>query len=284
MPNRPHWLLLALALPLAAARGQAADAETLPPADERRAEADEHKRYFLIAPRAKKPPKEGCALLLVLPGGDGSAEFKAFVQRIAANATDDDWVVAHLVAPQWTPEQAKNLVWPTAKNPAAAMKFSTEQFLAAVIRDVEQVHPIDPARVFTLSWSSGGPAAYAASLDPAIGITGSFVAMSVWKPDQLPPLKAAKDHPYYVLHSPQDFISIRMAEQAVADLAKAGARTELQQYEGGHGWHGDMFGMLRKGLAWLDEHHAAPSKQRLDERKKAKAAAGKPGKPAKPAK
>jgi poly(3-hydroxybutyrate) depolymerase len=179
MPNQLHWMLLALALPLAAARSQAADREALPPADERRAGADEHKRYFLIAPRAKKPPKEGCALLLVLPGGDGSAQFKAFVQRIAANATDDDWVVAHLIAPQWTPEQAQNLVWPTAQNPAAAMKFSTEQFLAAVIRDVEQVHTIDPARVFTLAWSSSGPAAYAASLDPAIGITGTFVAMSV---------------------------------------------------------------------------------------------------------
>jgi predicted esterase len=255
--------------------GQTGDKqESLPPATDLRAGDDEHMRYFLVGPRAQgKAPKDGFKLLLVLPGGDGSADFATFVRRIAANATDGQWLLAQLVAPMWTDKQADTLVWPTRQNKADGMKFATEDFVAAVIRDVERRHPVDPQFVFTLSWSSAGPAAYAVSLDPSIGVTGSFVAMSVFKPDQLPPLKRAKGHAYYLLHSPQDFIPIAMAKDAQKQLGKAGAEVGMAEYEGGHGWRGDVYGTMRLGIEWLERHHQKPDKQRLREHK-ANAAGG----------
>lgn len=262
-PIRPFAAALLALAPLARAQ---AEPEALPPAEDLRAGGDEQMRYFLIGPKpGADAPKAGFKLLLVLPGGDGSADFETFSRRIAANATGDDWLVAQLVAPVWNDEQKKTCVWPTRTAKVEGMRFPTEDFVAAVLRDVEARQPVDPAHVFTLSWSSGGPAAYATSLDPSIGVTGSFVAMSVFKPDQLPPLAKAKGHAYWVVHSPQDFIPIAMAKDAVAQLAKAGADTELHEYAGGHGWKGDVYGMMRAGLTWLEEHHAKPDKKRLKE-------------------
>lgn len=250
-------VLAALALaPALPAQEEPAPREELPAAQDLRAGDDEKKRYFLIGPRAEQAPKAGYKLLLVLPGGDGSAEFKTFVQRIAAHATGEDWLTAQLTAPMWSEKQAETLVWPTRKVKAEGMAFATEDFAAAVVRDVAKRHPIDPEHVFVLAWSSGGPAAHAISLDPTIGVTGTFVAMSVWKPDNLPPLKPAKGHAYFVMHSPQDFIPIAMARRSVEDLAKHGAKAELLEYEGGHGWRGNVYGNLRQGLRWLEEHHA----------------------------
>jgi predicted esterase len=77
--------------------------------------------------------------------------------------------------------------------------------------------------------------------------------MSVFKPDQLPPLENAKGHAYYVLHSPEDFIPIRMAEQACDALGEHGATVKLETYSGGHGWRGDVYGMIRTGIQWLEE-------------------------------
>lgn len=87
---------------------------------------------------------------------------------------------------------------------------------------------INPKHVFTLSWSSSGPAAYAASLQEKSSVTGSFIAMSVFKPLQLPPLNRAKGHAYYLLHSPDDTVCpFWMAEEAVEALGQAGATTKL---------------------------------------------------------
>ncbi len=136
------------------------------------------------------------------------------------------------------------------------MRFTTEEFLHAVVRDIEQRHRLDPRSVFTLSWSSSGPAAYAASLAPGTVVRGSFIAMSVFRPGQLPPLDRARGQAYYLLHSPQDWIPLRMAEEARDGLRAAGASVELATYQGGHGWHGDVYGNLRAGLRWLESRAA----------------------------
>ena len=48
------------------------------PSEDLRAKGDEQKRYFLIGADEKaKAPKGGYKLLLVMPGGDGSADFNA---------------------------------------------------------------------------------------------------------------------------------------------------------------------------------------------------------------
>lgn len=191
-------------------------------------------------------------LLLVLPGGDGGKDFKGFVDNIAAKAVPERYLVAQLVAPKWDEEQFKNLVWPTKANPYAAMQFSTEDFVASVIADIEKQHRLDTNHIYTLTWSSSGPAAYAIGLQERTRVTGSFIAMSVFRPAQLPPLTVAKGRKFYLLHSPEDFIPLRMAEDAKKQLANNGAIVQLQTYEGGHGWHGDPFGMIRTGINWLE--------------------------------
>jgi predicted esterase len=215
---------------------------------------DAKKRYFLIGAGAEsKPPAQGYRLLLVLPGGDGSADFHPFVKRIYKHALSKEYLVAQLVAPQWDADQAQRLVWPIESLPWSGMKFSTEKFVHLVIGDVERRHKLDPECIFTLSWSSSGPAAYATSLFPDTRVTGSFVAMSVFKPETLPPLERADGQVYYILHSPQDFIPLRMAEQARDSLRANKATTELVTYSGGHGWHGDVYGNLQRGIRWLEE-------------------------------
>ncbi|REK11211.1 MAG: hypothetical protein DWQ37_14875 [Planctomycetota bacterium] len=39
---------------------------------------------------------------------------------------------------------------------------------------------------------------------------------------------------------------------ALAGL-EAGATVKLERYAGGHGWRGNVFGMLQDGIGWLDE-------------------------------
>jgi len=211
---------------------------------------DPMKRYFLYGPKAT-PPEDPRPLLLIMPGGDGSAEFKPFITNIWRQTAPEDMLVAQLVAPRWGPEQFDNVVWPIAGLPWAEAAFTTEELVSSVVEDIDARYDVDRSRVWILAWSSGGPAAYAALLDgPA---TGAIVAMSVFKPDQLGDLSRAAGKSVYILHSPQDFIPMPFPESARDVLAANGARTRLQTYEGGHGWHGDVFAMIRHGLAWLED-------------------------------
>jgi len=228
-------------------------------AEERYADGDSNKQYFLIGGgNDSKPPAKTYRLLVVLPGGDGGPDFNPFVRRIHQNALNENYLVAQLVAKKWNRKQAEQLVWPTNTNMLPGVKFSTEEFVDTVIRDVERTHEVDSAHVYTLSWSSGGPAAYATSLKRGTKVKGSFVAMSVFKPNQLPSLVGAKNHSYYILHSPTDFIPISMAKTARNRLAASGASTWLQTYKGGHGWRGDVYGMIRNGITWLEQQHGRP--------------------------
>src|SRR5262245_21297141 len=93
--------VLALA-PLARAQDDVADV----PSQDLRINGDEHKRYFLIGPNeGAKAPKDGFKLLIIMPGGDGSAEFNAFVKRIYKNALPPGYIVAEPVAFKWTAKQ-----------------------------------------------------------------------------------------------------------------------------------------------------------------------------------
>lgn len=229
------------------------------PAVELQAKGDEQQRYFLIGAPAEKPA-EGTkyGLIIVLPGGDGSAEFHPFVKRIDKHAVPEGYLLAQPIAVKWSPRQ--EVVWPTEKLKVPRMKFSTETFVGAVIDDVSAKYTVDPSRIFTLSWSSGGPAAYAISLSEK-RVTGSLVAMSVFKPSQLPALTSAKDRAYFIYHSPDDRVCpFRMAEMAEKELSGQGARVKLKTYEGGHGWRGDLYSDLREGLDWLAENSKQPAK------------------------
>ncbi|MCP5539227.1 MAG: hypothetical protein H7A52_03685 [Akkermansiaceae bacterium] len=218
-----------------------------------RADGDEKKQYFVIR-RPGEPPKEGWRTLFVLPGGSGDAQFQPFVTRIAKNALPEGYLVVQLVAPVWTPWQAQNLVWPGEQSGVPEVKFSTTDFFLAVRAELAKAHKLDPRYAFTLTWSSSGMSGYGLSLHPKSGVTGTFVAMSIFRPADLPRLSAAKGHPYFIYHSPEDFIPIAQAEAARDALKEAGAIVEFQTYQGGHGWRGDVFGGIRKGIDWLERH------------------------------
>jgi predicted esterase len=105
-----------------------------------------------------------------------------------------------------------------------------------------------------LSWSSGGPAAYAISLTPATRVTGSFIAMSISRSEQSPVLSNAKGKAYYLLQSPDDKVTrFEHALKAEAVLTNAEAKVRLQAYAGGHGWRGNVYENIRAGITWLEQ-------------------------------
>src|SRR5437870_2782572 len=106
------------------------DVANVPCQDLRVAGNDQH-RYFLIGAddAQNKAPENGYALLLILPGGDGSAEFNPFVKRIWQNALPKGYLVAQLVAVQ--SKNPNQIVWPTAKDVDPKQKFKTEEFINA---------------------------------------------------------------------------------------------------------------------------------------------------------
>jgi predicted esterase len=229
------------------------EADDVPQPEECIVGGNEKMHYLLHAPgQDAKEPGDGWHVLVVLPGGDGSADFAPFVGRIRQHALSDDWVVVQLVAPVWDDKQLDRLVWPTEKNAYKGMKFSTEHLCASVLEDVGKKRRVDSKYVYTLSWSSGGPAAYSIALSPNTQVTGSLVAMSVFKKSDLPTLKNGAGRRFYILHSPQDQVCpIKMAEQARDELTKAGAVVEFSTYEGGHGWRGNVYGNVKSGIEWL---------------------------------
>lgn len=218
-----------------------------------RAEGNRRMRYFLMGPQAEAAePEDGYRLLIVLPGGDGGPDFEPFVKRIFANSLDSGYVVAEAVAPKWSEKQFERVVWPTRLQKWREMEFPTEEFIESIVKDVKSKHKIDSRYVFLLGWSSSGPPVYASALAETTSVTGVFVAMSVYKPNFLPPEENAKGRPFYILHSAEDFIPISMAKDARDRLGENGAKVEFKTYAGGHGWHGDVFGMIRTGIEWLE--------------------------------
>jgi predicted esterase len=239
-----------------AAEGSTASTSTAAPTGEAQAieikvKDDTTAKYLLVPPTA-----EPAGLLLVLPGGDGSADFHPFVQRIAENALGGKYIVAQPIAPKWRDDQ--EITWPTLRNPVAGMRYAAEEQIGAVIRDVQSKHKFDKQRVFLLAWSSGGPAAYAIALHGKSPVTGSLIAMSVFRPQHLPSLTGAAKRSFYLLHSPQDEVCLySFAKTAELKLKDAGAHVKLVDYQGGHGWQGDVFGNIRKGVEWLENSVAA---------------------------
>lgn len=237
------------------------------PTQDLRLDGDESKRYLLAGPiKDSKPPKDGYALLVVMPGGEGTAEFHPFIKRIYKNALPDGFLVVQPVPVKWTPDQ--QIIWPTERSKVRGMKYTTEDFVEGIIEELEKTKKIDAARVFTLSWSSSGPAAYMLSMRKKGLVKGSLIAMSVFHRDEVD-LDLAKDQHYYILHSKEDqTCPIALAEEARDTLKKKGALVEFATYEGGHGWHGNVFANIRNGVEWLLEPKVKDEKPGKGEKKK----------------
>ena len=182
----------------------------------------------------------GRPVVVVMPGGDGSAEFAPFVAAIQSTALKGEAVVAQMIAPG-------QVVWPTRSSLGSAA--AAEAAVAAVVADAAKRSGADASRAAALAWSSGGPAAYAALLAEGSPLSGAVVAMSVFKPDRLPPLSAAAGKRVAILHSPEDKVCpIRMARDAESKLSAAGAAVTFTEYPGGHGWRGDVHAMIGEAV------------------------------------
>jgi len=236
----------------------------------------EKMRYFLLGPLSgPEAPMHGYSLMVILPGGDGGPDFLPFVKRLCTSALPGRYLVAELAATKWSPEQ--EIAWPTANTAVPKAEFTTEEFIQAVIDDVGKRHKVNPKQTFLLGWSSSGPAVYAASLGEHPPAAGYLVAMSVFKPDQLPRLDRAAGQAYLIYHSPQDKVCpFRMAVDAQNRLREHGAEVMFMTYSGGHGWRGDVYGDVRKAVDWLEKTGGAASQP-------ARAAASQPGTSTKPA-
>jgi predicted esterase len=187
-----------------------------------------------------------------MPGGDGGEDFNPFVRRIHKYALGSEWIVAEPVAVYWN--KAQEIVWPTKQDAAADSKFSTEEFVGMVIEDVKTRAKIDPKNIVTLTWSSSGPAGDAITLQPETPVTGSYIAMSVFRPEWYPMIAKGKDRRFLIDHSPQDRVCpYSMSVNAEKKLLEVGAEIKRIEYEGGHGWHGDVYGRIQEGMEWLTQ-------------------------------
>ncbi len=216
---------------------------------------DPNQRYFLIGDTTIAPPESGFKLLVVLPGGDGSADFEPFVRRIRKYALDENWIIAQPLAVFWNTTTSKDqqVVWPKKFDNVADAKFTTEEFVNQVIADVKSRVTIDPANVITLSWSSSGHAAYAIAMQPNSQVTGSYIAMSVFRANEYDTAHV-KGRRLVIDHSPDDQVCpYDHSVTAEKTLTAAGAEIKRLTYEGGHGWRGDVYGRIIEGLEWLTQ-------------------------------
>ena len=116
-----NWLVLALFASFLLA-APSVDAAQDVPSQDLKVPNQPNQRYFLIGD-TKNAPEAGFALLLVLPGGDGSAEFNPFVKNIYANALPEGYLVAQLVAV--ASDDPNQITWPTAKSKHPKQNFTT---------------------------------------------------------------------------------------------------------------------------------------------------------------
>ena len=216
-------------------------------------------QYFLM--RQRKPTKlaDKYGLVVIVPGGPGTADFLPFGANVlTAVAIPDDFVVVQLVAPQWRPG-ADRIVWPSHVFPDEKAEFTTEAFLAAVIDEVTTKEPIDERLVFTLGWSSSGHVLYSASTRVP-KVRGCVIAMSRFLLGRSVETDKLKGKAYYLYHSPEDKVCpFAEAELAVKTLKEHGAEAKLISYKGGHGWvpftyYGDR---IREGILWLKDLNTA---------------------------
>lgn len=214
---------------------------------------DPRKRWILHAPLDEQAPPDGYGLLLVFPGGDGSPDFAHFVAEGIRARAGGDFAVVQMIAPPIPEGDDGAVVWPQELLRDDRVDFTIEPVVDSVLAAVREELPIDPERIFTLGWSSGGPPAYAVALREGSPVRGGLVVMSVYKPDLLPARDNAAGRSFYILHSPQDFIPMRFPESAADDLKAHGARVRLETYEGGHGWVGDATDHISRALRWLDD-------------------------------
>jgi len=247
------------------------------PAQEGKSRAVEHTlpKYdaspYFVVPARKKAKKQ--SLLVVMPGGPGTRDFLPWVENGILGTAPDDCVGVMVTAAKWRKDQ--KIVWPTRTGKVRGMRFTTEDYVRAVVAAVRKSHNIASDRIALLSWSSSGPASYLLLTDKKSPFTHGYVAMSVWRALPKKALKGALGRRFVLDQSPDDeTTTFPHVRRAFAALDGAGAQVMLSTYDGGHGWQDGPIPRLRRNLKWLFGKAPAPKPQWPDDGGGAPAKAG----------
>lgn len=207
--------------------------------------------YYLVGEHGSKANKNPSGLAVILPGGDGRAEnFLPFVKRIYNYVLKERNTLIALPDASYGDQK---IVWPTKLAKVDGMKYSTEEYVEAILEDVSKRCKIDSSRTILMAWSSGGPAAYWISLSQD-KIRGFYILMSVyWKAGESE-LKKAGGKVYFLEHSPEDTVCpFWNANWAKKELEKNGAKVTIAEYKGGHGFHGAVYPRMKEAFGWIEK-------------------------------
>ena len=246
----------------------------------RHANADPHSAYWLIVPNAQggvRILRNGqnigvnpngflinnagantgrMGLLVVLSGGDGNgANALTFWRDVSQNVFKGRYLIALPVAPRWNAEQKP--VWITAdtKKEVKEAKFTTESFVADIVKDVASAYPFDTARTFLHGAADSGTAVYASSLAPETPYKGFYLLSAPFKSAALPSLKTAKGRKYFLQQNKEDKASpFLMAAAAQKLLTDSGAIVKLSPYQGkaGYEFAEGREKAMNEALTWLE--------------------------------
>lgn len=213
--------------------------------------------YYLTEPKKTVADGVSRGLLVVLPGGDGSDQFLPFVAGALADCAPSTFCCVMLTAPKWG--VAQKVVWPTASLAEAGMKYTTEEYVRAVVAEVQKTHEIDPAKTVLLGWSSSGPALYELLASGKPTAERAYIAMSVCKAKDSSVLAATKGMRIVLDQSRDDKVTPFVhAEKGRELLVASGATVRLIAHKGDHGWTDAPLPRLAEGLRWLLSNEPAP--------------------------
>jgi RNA polymerase sigma factor (sigma-70 family) len=228
--------------------------EAEPASEERSAGNDPRKKYFVLQSPGRRAGRR-LPLLMILPGGNGQAvEFLPFIKQLFAEAGQDH-IFAVLSAPQWSPKQARQLVWPKQNDRLVEATFTTEDFVKTVFDDLVKAALADAKHAVLFGWSSAGPAVYSTALSKrGPSLAGYYILSSVFKPETLPVLSGARAKRFFLQQGKADTVTrLSWAEKAEAALKENGAIVKLAAFEGGHGFGmPDPYDAFRHALRWLE--------------------------------
>ncbi len=239
--------------------GQGQEIDKTIAVQERQVGTNASQKYFLIQHKATATSTNKQGLILILPGGPGSRDFLPFCANVLTRyGFPEDFMAAELIALEWSKDENR-IVWPSRIFPDKRAKFTSEEFLDAVIDDVGKSNRIDERFVFMLGWSSSGHVLYSASTSNA-KVRGSLIAMSRFLSGKSVEAEQVRGKNYWLYHSPQDRVcAYSEAQEAENFLKEHGANVKLVSYEGGHGWVPNTFycDRIMEGILWLKEKSTA---------------------------
>jgi predicted esterase len=202
--------------------------------------------YWLLTPnRGMRAPErlslqnnglrsgKGLGLLVVLTPGDGNgANAISAWMEIVQEQLKGRYMIALPVAPRWSADQKTTWLTQNTKGQTKEAKFSTEEFVNGIVKEVGQNFNLDRERVFIYGAMDSGIAAYSALLESNTLLKGAYLTTSPFKTTLLPPLKAAKGRRFFLQHSRQDkttpFLIAATAQKLLSD---SGGVVKLLAYE-----------------------------------------------------